>query len=57
MNQVLQRNAFRNQNDSLKNKNGVIDLMHVSLKQIQMLMTFDKYIFFLSLYVIELCYM
>jgi hypothetical protein len=63
MNQVLQRNAFRNQNDSLKNKNGVIDLMHVSLKQIQMLMTFDKYIFFLIticdrvvLYVMYLCH-
>jgi hypothetical protein len=43
MNQVLQINTFGNQNDSLKNKNDVIDLMHVSLKQIQMLMTFNKY--------------
>jgi hypothetical protein len=50
MNQVLQSNAFKNQNDSLKNKNGVIDLMHMSLKQIQMLTTFDKYNLLLSLY-------
>jgi hypothetical protein len=28
---------------SLKEKKGMNDLMHVSLKQIQMLMTFDKY--------------
>jgi hypothetical protein len=42
-NQVLQRNAFRNQNKSLKNKKSVYDLMHVLLKQIQMLMAFDKY--------------
>jgi hypothetical protein len=28
---------------SLKNNKGVNDLMHVLLKQIQMLMTFDKY--------------
>jgi hypothetical protein len=28
---------------SLKDKEGMNDLMHVSLKQIQMLMTFDKY--------------
>jgi hypothetical protein len=28
---------------SLKDKKGMNDLMHVSLKQIQMLMTFDKY--------------
>jgi hypothetical protein len=34
MNQVLQRNAFENQNNLLKNKNDVIDLMHMSLKQI-----------------------
>jgi hypothetical protein len=47
MNQVLQRNAFGNQNDSLKNKKGVID----SLKQIRMLMTFDKYNLLLSLYI------
>jgi hypothetical protein len=40
---VIQRNAFENQNDSLKNKKGVNDLMHMSLKQIQMLTTFDKY--------------
>jgi hypothetical protein len=33
-NQVLQRNIFKNQNDSLKNKKGMNDLMHVSLKQI-----------------------
>jgi hypothetical protein len=51
MNQVLQSNAFKNQNDSLKNKNGVIDLMHMSLKQIQMLTTFDKYNLLLSLYI------
>jgi hypothetical protein len=51
MNQVLQRNAFRNQNDSLINKNGVIDLMQVLLKQIQMLTTFDKYNLLLSLYI------
>jgi hypothetical protein len=43
MNQVLQINTFGNQNDSLKNKNDVIDLMHVSLKQIQMLIIFYKY--------------
>jgi hypothetical protein len=42
-NQVLQRNAFRNQNVSLKDKKGVNNLVHVSLKQIEMLMTFDKY--------------
>jgi hypothetical protein len=51
MNQVLQKKTFRNQNDSLKNKKGVIDLMHLSLKQIQMLMTFDKYNLLLSLYI------
>jgi glutamine amidotransferase PdxT len=51
MNQVIERNAFGNQNDSLKNKKGVNDLMHVSLKQIQMLMTFDKYNLLLSLYI------
>jgi hypothetical protein len=51
MNQVLQRNAFRNQNDSLINKNGVTDLMQVLLKQIQMLTTFDKYNLLLSLYI------
>jgi hypothetical protein len=51
MNQVLQRNAFRNQNDLLKNKKGVNNLMHVSLKWIQMLMTFDKYNLPLSLYI------
>jgi hypothetical protein len=28
---------------SLKDKKGVNNLMHVSLKQIEMLMTFDKY--------------
>jgi glutamine amidotransferase PdxT len=57
MNQVLQRNTFGNQNDSLKNKNNVIDLMHMSLKQIQMLMTFDKYNLLLSLYIyLEICY-
>jgi hypothetical protein len=31
-----------NQNDSLKNMKGVNDLMHMSVKQIQMLTTFDK---------------
>jgi hypothetical protein len=36
---------------SLKNKKGVNDLMHVLLKQIQMLMTFDKYNLLLSLYI------
>jgi hypothetical protein len=51
MNHVLQRNAFRNQNNSLKNKKGMNDLIHVSLKQIQMLMTFDKYNLLLSLYI------
>jgi hypothetical protein len=57
MNQVLQKNAFINQNDSLKNKNDVINLMHMSLKQIQMLMTFDKYNLLLSLYIyLEICY-
>jgi glutamine amidotransferase PdxT len=59
MNMVLQRNAFGNQNDSLKNKKGVIDLMHASLKQIHMLMTFDKYNLLLSLYIyiyLETCY-
>jgi hypothetical protein len=35
----------------LKNKKGMNDLMHVSLKQIQMLMTFDKYNLLLSLYI------
>jgi hypothetical protein len=56
MNQVLQRNTFRNQNDSLKNKNGVINLMHVSLKLIQMLTTFNKYNLLLSLYIYILKY-
>jgi glutamine amidotransferase PdxT len=51
MNQVIERNAFGNQNDSLKNKKGVNDLMHVLLKQIQMLTTFDKYNLPLSLYI------
>jgi hypothetical protein len=46
-----QRNAFENQNDLLKNKKEVNDLMHVSLKQIQMLMTFDKYNLLLSIYI------
>jgi hypothetical protein len=44
---------------SLKNKKGVNDLMHVLLKQIQMLMTFDKYNLLLSLYIyiyLEICY-
>jgi hypothetical protein len=39
---VHQRNAFGNQNVLLKDKEGVNDLMHISLKQIQMLTTFDK---------------
>jgi hypothetical protein len=57
MNQVLQKNAFINQNDSLKNKNYVINLMHMSLKQIRMLMTFDKFNLLLSLYIyLEICY-
>jgi hypothetical protein len=61
MNQVLQINAFGNQNDSLKNKNDVNDLMHMSLKQIQMLTTFDKYNLLLSLDIyiyiyLEICY-
>jgi hypothetical protein len=57
MNEVLQRNTFGNPNDSLINKKGVIDLMHVSLKQIQMLMTFDKYNLLLPLYIsLEICY-
>jgi hypothetical protein len=51
------KNAFRNQNDSLKNKNDVIDLMHVPLKQIYVLMTFDKYNLLLSLYIYpKICY-
>jgi hypothetical protein len=41
--QVLQRNAFKNQNVSLKDKKGVNDLMHVSLKQDQIQMAFDTY--------------
>jgi glutamine amidotransferase PdxT len=57
MNQVLQRNAFGNQNDLLKNKIDVNNLMHVSLKQIQVLTTFDKYNLLLSLYIyLEICY-
>jgi hypothetical protein len=36
--QVLQRNAFENQSIFLKDVN---DLMHVSQKQILMVMTFD----------------
>jgi hypothetical protein len=51
MNQILQRNTFENQNDSLKNKKGVHDIMHVSLKKIQLLTTFDKYNLLLSLYI------
>jgi hypothetical protein len=51
-----QRNAFENQNDLLKNKKEVNDLMHVSLKQIQMLMTFDKYNLLLSIYIYILKY-
>jgi hypothetical protein len=35
-------NTFSNQNMSLKDKKGVNDLMHVSPKHIQMLMTFNK---------------
>jgi hypothetical protein len=56
VNWVLQRNTFRNQNDSLKNKNSVIDLMRMLLKQIQMLTTFDKYNLLLSLYIYILKY-
>jgi hypothetical protein len=56
MNQIIQRNAFRNQNDSLKNKNGVLNLIHVSLKQIQMVTIFDKYNLLLSLYIYILKY-
>jgi predicted metal-dependent phosphotriesterase family hydrolase len=37
------KKRFGNQNVSLKNKKGMNDLMHVSLKQIQMLTNFDKY--------------
>jgi hypothetical protein len=48
---VPSKKRLKNQNDSLKNKKGVNDLMHVSLKQIQMLMTFDKYNLLLSLYI------
>jgi hypothetical protein len=56
-NQVLQRNTFRNQNDSLKNKKGVNDLMHMLLKQIQILTTYDKYNLLLSLYIyLKICY-
>jgi hypothetical protein len=39
----LQRNAFGNQNESMKNNKGMNDIMHMSLKQILMLTTFDKY--------------
>jgi hypothetical protein len=35
------KNAFRNQSGLLKDKKDVNDLMHLSLKQIQMLTTFD----------------
>jgi hypothetical protein len=35
----------------MKSKKGVNDLMHVSLKQVQMLTTFDKYNLLLSLYI------
>jgi hypothetical protein len=37
----LQRNAFENQSVFLKDKKDVNDLMHMSWKQISMLMTFD----------------
>jgi hypothetical protein len=54
------KKCLRKSNDSLKNKKGVNDLMHVSLKQIQMLMTFDKYNnLLLSLYIyiyLKICY-
>jgi hypothetical protein len=39
--QVLQTNAFKNQSVFLKDKKDVNDLMHMSWKQIPMLMTFD----------------
>jgi hypothetical protein len=39
--QVLQTNAFKNQNIFLKDKKDLNDLMHVSRKQIPMLTTFD----------------
>jgi hypothetical protein len=39
-----------------KNKKGVIDLMHVSPKQIQIMMTFNKYNLLLSLYIYILKY-
>jgi hypothetical protein len=49
--QVLQRNAFKTQNESLKNKKGVNDLMHVSLKQIQI---YDNnHYIYISKYVIK----
>jgi hypothetical protein len=39
--QVLQTNGFKNQSVFLKDKKDVNDLMHVSQKQILMLMTFN----------------
>jgi hypothetical protein len=39
--QVLQSNTFENQSVFLKDKKDVNDLMHMSQKQIPMLMTFD----------------
>jgi hypothetical protein len=39
--QVLQTNAFKNQNGFLKDKKDVNYLMHMSQKKILMLMTFD----------------
>jgi hypothetical protein len=38
---VIQRNTFENQSVFLKDKKYVDDLMHMSQKQILMLMTFD----------------
>jgi hypothetical protein len=38
---VLQTNALKNQSVFLKDKKDVNDLIHVSQKQILMLMTFD----------------
>jgi hypothetical protein len=39
--QALQTNAFENQSVFLKDKKDVNDLMHVSWKQILMMITFD----------------
>jgi hypothetical protein len=40
---VHPKKCIRKSKCATKNKKGVNDLMHMSLKQMQMLMTFDKY--------------